>query len=184
MKSAFPQPPTRKGGNTSDARVFFEVDAFLAAGRRAYDAITNVAWKHYRKGPDRWSSANHAIKSIKKNSDTLPSEIADTLIESWDNCGAKLTDCRDYVMHHVPQISGSQTVWMDGFDGRWGATIPLPSNPETKSRYRSNPTKEIDALTYCHSVATELVTLAEFLTAQPVISSYIENPPRTSLHDS
>ena len=98
--------------------------------------------------------------------------------ESWDNCGAKLTHYRDYIMRHVPQISGSQTVWMDGFDGRWGATIPLPANPETMSRARSNPTRKIDALSYCHGVATELVRLAEYLLAQPVVSAYIANPPK------
>jgi hypothetical protein len=178
LESVRPQPPTRKGSNTSDPRIFFEVDAFLAASRRAYDAISNVAWKHYLRRSGRWSSAHKAIKWIAKNPGELPLEIAEPLKESWDNCGAKLTHYRDYIMHHVPQISGSQTVWMDGFDGRWGATIPLPANPETMSRASSNPTRKIDALSYCHGVATELVRLAEYLLAQPVVSAYIANPPK------
>ncbi len=173
-----PQPPTREGSNTSDARILFEVDAFLGAGRRAYDAITNVAWKHYLRRPGRWSSAHHAIKWIEKYPGEVPPEVAKPLKQSWDKCGAKLTDYRDYIMHHVPVISGAETVWMDGFDGRWGATVPLPANPETKSRARSNPTKKIDALTYSHGVATELVRLSEYLMAQPVVSAYIANPPK------
>jgi hypothetical protein len=83
-------------------------------------------------------------------------------------------------MHQVPLTDGGETVWMDDFGGRWGATMPLPKNPETKSRARSNLTKDIDALSYCHGVATELVRLAEFVTAQPVVSSDIAHPPRRS----
>jgi hypothetical protein len=178
LEGIHPQPATREGSNTSDPRIFFEVDAFLAGSRRAYDAISNVAWKHYLGRPGRWSSAHSAIKWMANNPGELPLEIAEPLKESWDKCGAKLTHYRDYIMHHVPQISGTETVWMDGFDGRWGATIPLPANPETKSRARSNPTKKIDALTYSHGVATELVRLSEYLMAQPVISAYISNPPK------
>jgi hypothetical protein len=174
-------PGRPKGeGNTSDSRIFFEVDAFLGAARRAYDAIANVIWKHFVGGTGRWDSAHDAIGWMKKHPGKVSPEVARHYNDSWDRCGAKLTDYRDYIMHHVPLTDGGETVWMDDFGGRWGATMPLPKNPETKSRARSNLTKDIDALSYCHGVATELVRLAEFVTAQAVVSSYIAHPPRRS----
>jgi hypothetical protein len=137
---------------------------------RGLEALFETVWKV------EFCPQGHQMDS--QESGRAPTGNRGAVEESWDNCGAKLTHYRDYIMRHVPQISGSQTVWMDGFDGRWGATIPLPANPETMSRARSNPTRKIDALSYCHGVATELVRLAEYLLAQPVVSAYIANPPK------
>jgi hypothetical protein len=178
LEQIHPDRPTE--GNTNDSRIFFEVDAFLGAARRAYDAISNVIWKHLVGGPNRWDSAHDAVKWMKKHPGKVPTEVEQTYIESWDTSGAKLTDYRDYIMHHVPLTDGGETVWMNYFGGRWGATMALPKNPEAKSRARSNLTKDIDALSYCHGVATELMRLAEFVTAQPAVTSYIANPPRHS----
>jgi hypothetical protein len=169
---------TRKDGNTSDGRIFFEIDAFLSAARRAYDAISNVIWKHYMPArPGRWDSGHAAITWMAKHPGEIPTEIADVYKQSWDVCGEKLTDYRDYIMHHVPLVFDGEIIWMNGFEDRWGATVQLPANPEAKSRARSNPTKDIDALNYCHSVAREVLKLAEFLVAQPTVRDYLENPP-------
>jgi hypothetical protein len=40
-------PGTAIHGNTSDPRVFYEIDAFLGAARRVYESIRKVLWKHY-----------------------------------------------------------------------------------------------------------------------------------------
>src|ERR1700754_3948283 len=39
--------PAAHSGNISDSRTLFEVDAFLSAARRIYEAISKVLWKHY-----------------------------------------------------------------------------------------------------------------------------------------
>jgi len=84
-------------------------------------------------------------------------------------------------MHNVPLTAGP-TCWMNRFGDRWGATVPLPSNPETKSHAAFDNAfgDGIDALDYCHGVAEHLVELCEELMALPAIASRIANPPSIS----
>ena len=50
-------------GNTGDARVYFEVDAFLGDARRVYDSISKVLWKHYVGRPKgRWRSVRKLVE--------------------------------------------------------------------------------------------------------------------------
>ena len=62
--------------------------------------------------------------------------------------------------------------------GRWGATVGLPTNPESKSRaaFDNVQGNGIDALGYCHGIAAHLVGLCEELMALPAVASYIANP--------
>lgn len=66
------------------------------------------------------------------------------------------------------------TCWLDRYEGRWGATVKLPANPEVQSRmvydFESGP----EALEYCHSVACHLVDVCESLEAEPKLRSYLD----------
>jgi hypothetical protein len=60
-----------QSGNTGDFRVLFEVDAYLGAARRVYEAISKVLWKHYNDSPDgkgRWSSMRKTAAAIESGS--------------------------------------------------------------------------------------------------------------------
>lgn len=163
-------------GNSSDSRIYFEVDAFLVEARRIYDLIAKVLWKHYARGKsDQWLR----IKTALKFNDLFPKELDSAVRDSWAAHGEKVTDYRDCLLHYVPLTEdASTTVWMNRFDGRWGATVRLPSNPEANSR-RVFDTSEsgVDAASYCYGIVSELVGLCEKLVAQPQISAYIANPP-------
>ena len=67
---------------------------------------------------------------------------------------------------------------MARFDNQWGATVPLPTNPESKSRaaFDNVQGNGIDALGYCHGVAAHLVGLCEELMALPAVDAHIVNP--------
>jgi hypothetical protein len=164
-------------GNTSDDRMYFEVDAFLGAARRVYDSISKVLWKHYVGRPQgRWRSIRTLIES-DANMATIPAEYADVLKQSWDTFGVKLTDYRDLVMHIAP-LAGDGATWMNRYDGRWGATLGLPSNPAAKSRANFDNVQGngVDALSYCYDVAVHLVRLCENLMSLAVVESHIVNP--------
>jgi hypothetical protein len=167
-------------GNTGDERIFYEVDAFLGAARRVYEAISKVLWKHYaasRGMKGRWSSMRKAVAAAEK-SDIIPAEFFQPLEQSWKTRGLKLAAYRNYVMHTSSLIAANSTCWMTRFEGRWGATVPLPANPETKRRGAIDSRDGVDSVEYCYGVATPLVGLSESLMALPEISSFITNPPR------
>jgi hypothetical protein len=39
--------PVGLSGNTSDPRIYYEIDAFLGDARRVYESIRKVLWRHY-----------------------------------------------------------------------------------------------------------------------------------------
>jgi hypothetical protein len=169
-------PDTGTEGNSSDQRIYFEVDAFLVAARHLYDLIAKVLWKHYGRGhSDQWLR----IKTALKFTNVIPTEFDAAIRKSWSTYGEKLRAYRDCLLHFVPLTSdASTTVWMNRFDGRWGASVRLPSNPEANSR-RAFDTRStgVDALNYCYGIVSELVGLCEKLIMQPEISVYIASPP-------
>jgi hypothetical protein len=143
-------PGTAIRGNTSDPRVFYEIDAFLGAARRVYESIRKVLWKHYH-GPGtagRWSSIRKVIESPHK----VPPFFASELQKSWHTFGEKLTDYRDCVAHYDPLTDGGTTCWMDWYGNRWGITVKLPANPAKKGRLAFDFDAGPEALSYCHSV--------------------------------
>jgi hypothetical protein len=169
--------PDANRGNTSDPWIYFEVDAFLGDTRRVYDSISKVLWKHYVGRPQgRWRSIRTLVES-ETNLATMPAEFAQLLKQSWDAFGVKLTDYRDFVMHIAP-LAGEGATWMNRYGGRWGATVGLPTNPESKSRaaFDNAQGNGIDALGYCHGIAAHLVGLCEELMALPAVASHIANP--------
>ena len=108
--------------------------------------------------------------------------FADSLQLSLDTVGGKLSQYRNCIMHDVPLTDANATCRMTRFDGRWGATVPLPTNPKSRSRAAFDNVlgDGIDALGYRHGVAVHIVGLCEGLMALPAVASHIVNPsPQT-----
>lgn len=165
---------TAVSGNTTDPRVFYEVDAFLGAARRVYESVRKVLWKHYQGHAvtGRWRS----IRTVITSPGNVPEPFLTGLHESWQSVGAKLAAYRDCVAHYDPLTNGLTTCWMDWYGNRWGMTVKLPSNPDEKSRLAFDFTDGPEALSYCHAVACHLVELCELLVSQPIIRSHLDNP--------
>ena len=76
-------------GNTGDPRIAFEVDAFLGAARRVYEAISKVLWKHHaapRGMRGRWRSIQKAVDAAEnENSDIIPEQFGNALIQRGNN---------------------------------------------------------------------------------------------------
>ena len=166
-------------GNTCDPPIYFEVDGFLGDARRVYELIRKVLWKHYpTPGTSRWRGIRETMNDPSK---VFPTHFAQLLEQSWTRFGEKLTAYRDCISHYVP-LTDNATCWTHRYDDRWGATVPLPSNPESKSRaaFDNVQGNGIDALGYCHGVAVHMVGLCEELMALPAVAAHIANPsPRT-----
>jgi hypothetical protein len=167
-------PGTAIHGNTSDPRVFYEIDAFLGAARRVYESIRKVLWKHYRHPGEtgRWRS----IRTVTKSLHEIPPLFVTELDNSWNTFGKKLTAYRDCIAHYDPLTDGGTTCWMDWYGNRWGMTVKLPANPHDQSRQAFDFDAGPEALRYCHAVACHLVELCESLEAQPKVASYLANP--------
>jgi hypothetical protein len=166
-------PGTARRGNTSDPRVFYEIDACLGAARRVYEFIEKVISKHYFPGRKRrGSSIQNVIDMLRK---VLPL-FATELQASWDTFGKKLKNYRDCVAHNDPLTDGGTTCWMDWYGNRWGMTIKLPANPQARSRRAFDFDAGPEARRYCHAVACHLVELCGSLEAQPTVASYLANP--------
>lgn len=174
FEETYPSATTLKG-NVWSPNVFYEIDAFLGAARRVYESIRKVLWKHYqgRGTTGRWSS----IRKVFTSPGNVPKSFLDVLDKSWQTVGIKLTDYRDCVAHYEPLTNGMTTCWLDRYEGRWGATVKLPANPEVQSRMAYDFDSGPEALEYCHSVACHLVDLCESLEAEPKLRSYLDNPP-------
>ncbi|MCW2625332.1 hypothetical protein [Mycobacterium sp.] len=163
-------------GNTSDDRIYFEVDSFFGDARRVYESMRKVLWRHYpTPGKSRWRGIRETMDDQSK---IFPTDFATQLEQSWSRFGEKLTAYRDCISHYLP-LTDNATCWMSRFDGRWGATVPLPTNPETKSRAAFDNLNEgtgIDAMGYCYEVAVHLVGLCEDLMGLPAVEGHIVNP--------
>ncbi|SDE28151.1 hypothetical protein SAMN04488581_3760 [Mycolicibacterium neoaurum] len=155
----------------------FEIDAFLGAARRVYEAISKVLWKHYHAGESgRWRSMRSAAEAIGAGNSKVPADIGDPVAASWNAYGVKLADYRNYVAH-TGALSNSETLWMRRFDRRWGGSVMLLENPEDKRRVLTGPDVGVDALAYCHDVAAHLVELCERVSAADKVADYLAHPP-------
>jgi hypothetical protein len=181
LEQMHPGSKPTKANTSGGEQIVFEVDAFLSAARRVYEAISKVLWKHYaapRGMNGRWGSMRKAVRGLEQLN-IVPAAFFQTLKQSWDGPGENLADYRNYVMHTASLAASGAPCWMNRFDGRWGATVLLPANPKAKKIPAAvSDTGGLDALGYCHDVAAHLVGLSEALMALPEISSYIANPPR------
>jgi hypothetical protein len=106
----------------------------------------------------------------------IPPLFMTQLDESWNTVGEKLASYRDCVAHYDPLTDGGTTCWMDWYGNRWGMTVKLPGNPDTKSHSAFNFDSGPEALSYCHSVACHLVALCESLEAQTKVASHLAKP--------
>lgn len=168
-----------QSGNTGDFGILFEVDAYLGAARRVYEAISKVLWKHYNDSPDgkgRWSSMRKTVAAIESSSTNVPAQIATPIVSSWNTYGVKLADYRNYVAH-TGALSASGVCWMRRFHGRWGASVALLEAPQDKKRVPVSPDVRRDALAYCYDVAAHLVGLCEDIAEVPEIADYLAHPP-------
>src|SRR5437016_9042793 len=94
---------TTNRGNTWKPSIFYEVDAFLGAGRRVYESVSKVLWKHYQIGQGgRWSS----IRKLLAAPGNVPTAFVNRLSESWHTVGGKLTAYRDCVTYYQPLTNG------------------------------------------------------------------------------
>lgn len=163
-------------GNTGDDRIYFEIDSFLGDARRVYEAMRKVLWRHYpTPGKARWRGIR---QTMNDDDSVIPTHFVDTLKHSWTQYGEKLTEYRDCISHYVP-LTQHGTCWMTRFDGRWGATVSLPTNPESRSHAAFDNAGEgngLDALSYCHEIAVHMIGLCEDLMALPAVDSHIVNP--------
>jgi hypothetical protein len=158
-------------------RLFEMRGAFIRDARRVYDSISKVLWKHYVGRPKgRWRSIRALVES-ETDLAMIPAGFAELLRQSWDAFGVKLAAYRDVVMHIAP-LAGEGATWMNRYSGRWGATVGLPTNPETKSRaaFDNVQGNGIDALGYCHGIVAHLVGLCEELMALSTVTSHIVEP--------
>lgn len=166
-------PGTATRGNTGDARVYYEIDAFLGAGRRVYESIIRVLWKHYcpgRKG--RWNSIKHAVESTG----IIPAPFNEQLRLSWNCFGKRLAEYRDCLMHNVPLTDGGTTCWMEWYGNRWGMNVKLPANPERKRRLSFDFATGPEALSYCHTVACQLVDVCQALDSLERVRHHLDTP--------
>lgn len=163
---------TTSRGNTSSGRVYFETDAFLAGARRVYEQIGRVVWKHYGKGtrPRSYSAVIDAAQ------DRLPPAFVSACQASWQQHGVKLKGYRDCIAHNTPVNDGHTTCWLSRVEQRWAMTVPLPANPDAKSRRHFNFAEGPDALSYCHELLCHLCGLAETTTALPPVRSHLDKP--------
>jgi hypothetical protein len=164
-------PGTATRGNTGDSRVYYEVDAFLAAARRVYESMNKVLWKHYRRPGGRWRSIQKAIES-----GLFPAPLDEQLRVSWNSFGKRLAEYRDCMMHNYPLTDGATTCWMEWYGKRWGMNVKLPLNPDQKSRLSFDFAKGPEALTYCHTVACHLVDICQALEALEKVRHHLDNP--------
>jgi hypothetical protein len=166
-----------QSGNVGDSRVLFEIDAYLGAARRVYEAVSKVLWKHYHpKETGRWESMRKATKAIGSGNSKVPTQIGDPVVASWDAYGVKLADYRNFVAH-IGALASSETCWMKRYDRRWGASVMLLENPEANKRELTRPDAGIDGLAYCFDVAVHLTSLCEQVTAADAVADYLAHPP-------
>ena len=117
------------------------------------------------------------VAAIESGSTKVPAQIATPLTASWNSYGAKLADYRNYVAH-TGALSSSGVCWMSRFErqmGCIGCTVGKPRGQEAGAH--KIPNVGLDALAYCHDVATHLVELCEEMTALPEIADYLAHPP-------
>jgi hypothetical protein len=166
------RPGTAICGNTSDPRVYYEIDAFLGAARRVYESMRKVLWKHYRTGPNgRWRCIRGAVKA-----NAVPEPFAQKLRASWDLFGQRLTEYRDCMTHNDPLTDGATTCRMEWYGSRWGMNVKLPSNPGAKSRQSFDFATGPEALNYCHTVACHLVDVCQALETTERVRHHLDNP--------
>jgi hypothetical protein len=136
---------------------YYELDALLSAGRRAYDKIGHYVWHAFEGAgggmPDNMAELVARLRSC-------PPPLAERLRNSWLAVGVRLKDYRDCTQHFasVDIGLGSGTVMMKRLaDPVWKAWARIPDNPEVRSRKKFTYALGLDALTYSWEVANEVV---------------------------
>jgi hypothetical protein len=146
------------------AEPYYELDALLSAGRRAYDKVGHCVWHAFEGGgggmPDNMSQLLDRLSAC-------PRPLGEHLRNSWLTVGERLKDYRDCTQHFASADLGLGSVTMTRVgDGVWKAWARIPDNPEAKSKRKFTYITGLDALTYGWDVVNEVVSLAtEVVTA-------------------
>ena len=157
-------------GNTGGERIFWEVDSFLTTSQRVYEYMSSVLWKHYGSSSPPWRGLYKAVKDAR-----IPSEFCAEIKMSLDTWSS-LRAYSNSIVHHRPLAHGSASCWTRGYEGRWGASIRLPSNPNVQTRRSYGQGDGPDALDYCHRLACHLVELCEHLESLPEVRYHLDHP--------
>jgi hypothetical protein len=137
---------------------YYELDALLSAGRRAYNKIGHCVWQAFEGAgggmPDNMAQIVDRLK-------VCPEPLAEHLRNSWLTVGVKLKDYRDCTQHFASVDMPLSTVMMKRLaDGVWRAWARIPDNPQVRSKKEFTYALGLDALTYGWEVANEVVALA------------------------
>lgn len=135
---------------------YYEFDALITAARRAYEALRHPLWKAFgNRGP-----CPRSFETVLTSAKILP-ELQAVLQQSWESYGRKLKDYRDCIVHYVPIDYGTSQIQLFSIPGNiWGLQVPIPDNPDAKSKREFRFNSRLDALTYGWELANEILKLA------------------------
>ena len=156
---------------------YYELDALLSAGRRAYDKIGYCVWHAFEgAGGGMPDNMGQIVDRLK----VCPRLLAEHLRNSWLTFGARLKDYRDCTQHFASVDMPLSTVMMKHLgDGVWRAWARIPDNPQVRSKKRFTYTLCLDALTYGWDVANEIAALA----TEVVTAASASEQPKLKAHE-
>ena len=150
---------------------YYELDALLSAGRRAYDKIGSCVWQAFERRRDGPNDLGKMLFRFRN----APTALVERLRRSWTDVGAKLKDYRDCTQHFTSTDIGMEAVTMWRIAPNvWTAWARIPDNPEVKSKAKFTYALGHDALTYGWEVANEVIRLA----GESIELAHAVPPPR------
>jgi hypothetical protein len=139
---------------------YYEFDAAVTAARRAYDVSRYLLWRRFGGRGSIPSSFARTLAACSQ----LPEELKARLETSWREVGKEITEYRDCLQHYVPVDFGLASASMENRGGGlWSVRILIPDNPEARSKEVFTYGRGLDALSYCRSVAEELLTIMSLI---------------------
>lgn len=146
---------------------YYEFDACVTVARRIYDVLRFPLWKFFNS---RHPLNAPEFEQVLSRTDRMPSHLRSALERSWTNYGLKAREYRDSVVHFVPVEFGLGSADMSRLPcGAWQAMVRIPDNPGDRSRSKFTYALNLDALAFCHELASEIAGLVT-LVAGEIIS--------------
>jgi hypothetical protein len=170
FEQTHPEQTTLRG-NVHRTPIYYEVDAFLTAGRGWYETLRRLVWKHYGK-----SDRPQSFSKMLNCAGVLPPDYLTTLRDSWTQHGSRLTEYRDCLMHYDPLDDGGKTAWLNRWNGNWGVTVTLPSNAASRSRRDFGFATGPDVLSYAHTLLCHFLEVAEATDQLPAVAAHRAKP--------
>ena len=121
----------------------------------------------------RFGNAEHptprSLEVLLKNRYEIPEQLYRQLKTSWETHGTLLTHYRNCIHHYVPIDYALASASMRRCSlGIWTTTIPIPDNPETRSKKKFTYDLNRDALTYAWELSNEILDVV-LVTADAVL---------------